>query len=175
MRKPLIIAAAVIAVATTAAPASAAKPDRLTTPPVSEPLDFCGTTITLTVIKNNVKTSTDEGASGPTEVLRGNFVVEVTAEDGRSAILRTPGRVVSTRTEDMVTVTSIGRTLLVLPPDVPGPRVVREAQRDAGLPDLGVLTGRITTVVTFDPKTGMETEAVITYNGNVTDVCDLLE
>ena len=176
MRTPVIIAAALLSVATTASPAIAAKPEPVTTPDFVELGEFCGSQITLTFIKNNLKRSFAEGESGFTERLRGNFVVEVTTSDGRSAVVRTPGLFRATGTEDSVTLNSIGRTLLVLPPeDIPEAQAQRDAQRAAGLPDLALITGRVDTVLSINPTTGLATDAVITYTGNVTDVCDLLE
>jgi hypothetical protein len=178
MRTPVIIATALLAVAATAAPAAAARPERLPTPEVATFAGFCGGSITLTVTKNNVKTSFAPGESGFTDFLRGNFVVEVVLDDGgpetRSVVLRTPGQVRVTGTEDRLTISSIGRTLLVLPPaGVPELKALRDAQLASGLPDLALVTGRVDTVLTLDPDTGLETAGVVTYNGKVTDVCDL--
>ena len=176
MRTSVIAAMAVLAVGATASPAVAAKPERVPTPDAVEVGTFCGSEITLTFIKNNLKRSFVEGESSFTERLRGNFVVEVTTSDGRSAVVRTPGLFRATGTGDRVTLNSIGRTLLVLPPeDIQEAEAQRDAQRAAGLPDLALITGRVDTVLTIDPTTGLATDAVITYTGNVTDVCDLLE
>jgi hypothetical protein len=169
-------ATALLAVAATASPATAAKPEPITTPEFVELGEFCGSSITLTFVENNVKRSLVEGESGFTERLRGNFVIELTTDDGRSAVLRTPGQLRIIGAGDSVTVSSIGRTFLALPPlSIPELEAQRDAQIEAGLPDLALITGRVDTAITLDPETGMEIDAEITYSGRVIDVCELLE
>jgi len=97
-------------------------------------------------------------------------VIEVTSGDGRSAVVRVPGQVRVTGTEDMVTISSIGRTLLV-----PLLEAEREAQREAGLPDLALVTGRVDSTLTLDPITGTPIDVDIAITGKVIDACDLLE
>jgi hypothetical protein len=170
MRTPVLLATALLAVVATASPATAAKPDRFETPEPSPKLELCGTQIVISVIKNNVKVNFEAGESGFTDFLRGNFVFKLTAEDGRSAVVRSPGRLFATGTEDgTVIVESIGRTLLV--GDNP---VTAKAQLEAGLPNVALITGRTVSTVTLGAD--MKPSAIdITYTGNVTDVCDLLE
>ena len=170
MRTPVILASALLAVAATASPAVAAKPEPVPTPPTETIGHLCGG-ITITVTKNTAKVTSEADASGFTEHVRGNFVQQVTSlRTGRSVVVRTPGRVHVVGTRERVTISNSGRTFLLAFGELQA-----EAHRGAGLPDVAVVSGRVVIERTLDPVTGAPVDDDITYTGHVTDVCELLE
>ena len=66
-------------------------------------------------------------------------------------------------------ITLTGRTVLLPDTQV----VVREAFREAGLPDIALITGRVVIDETYNDE-GELTDVDISYRGRVTDVCALL-
>lgn len=170
MRTPLIIATAVLAVGAMSSPAVAEKPEPGPSFPPETFEGFCGGSITLVELKNNTKSSFEGGEFGFTDRIRGNIVVEITSDDGRSTVLRLPGLARITGDEDSLTFIGTGRTLLI-----PFSPVDAEAQREAGLPDLALVIGRTEFTTVFSPETGEAVDADVTFNGKVIDVCDLLK
>ena len=170
MRTRLVMLAAVLGAGVLASPALADKPERL--PFAPEPVTFpgfCGGEgITLTELKNDAKSSFSGDEFGFTDRIRGNLVAEISSGE-RSVVLRLPGQARITADEDSFTFIGTGRTLFI-----PFTDEDFDAQREAGLPDLALVIGRVEDTATFDSTTG-EVEREITYNGKVVDVCDWLE
>lgn len=169
MRTPLVIATAMLAVGAMSSPAVADKPEPLPPLPPMTFDGFCGGSITLVELKNNAKSTFNGGEFGFTDRIRGNTVVEITSDDGRSAVLRVPGQIRVTGDEDSLTAVVTGRTVLI--PLFP---VEVDAQREAGLPDVALIIGRAEATTVFSAETGEPVDSHVTFSGKAIDVCDLL-
>ncbi len=156
----LLAVAAGVTACVIASPSPASAQDAL--PPV-EP---CGSTLVATVVKDTTNTREHEVFGQTT----GNAVVELTDADS-TVTLNVPGRVrfgTGDRPQD-ARITLTGRTVLL--PDTS--LAVREAFREAGLPDIALITGRVVIDEAYNDE-GELTDVDISYRGRVTDVCALL-
>lgn len=165
MRTTVVVAGA-IAGALVAAPAAYADEHDSAGP---AQLAGCGTTLTVTELKNNARFK--ERASGFQGT--GDLVLRISDADS-SVDLRLAGRI---RLSDdpatgVRTIVLTGRILLV--PETPGQEA---AIQRAGLPELPVIIGRVVLTERFDPRTGATlpgTEEVVSSTPKVTSLCTLL-
>ena len=145
-------------------PATAAAAEE-TKPPGPPPINACGSTLTIEEVKANFK----ERPSETGFAVSGNLVLRISDKDS-SVVVRLPGRfsVEFTGPETGI-VTQTGRTLLI--PTFP---FQAAAIARAGLPQLPLISGRVVINETFDPITGAPVADILSVDGHVTDVCELL-
>lgn len=138
-----------------------------TEPPTEPPtITACGSTLTVEELKANFNERLGETGFA----VSGNLVLSISDEDS-SVVVRLPGRITGEFTETSGLITQTGRTLLVPDPAFP---FLAEAIARAGLPELPVIDGRVVFTETYDPVTGAPTVEVTSFNGHVTDLCELL-
>ena len=161
-RTVLALASAALMLSASAAAAQETEP-----PPELPPIEACGSTVTIEVLKAEL----NERLGETSFAVSGNFVLRISDEDS-SVVVRTPGRVTGEETETGGILTQTGRTLLVANPEFP---FQAEAIARAGLPELPLIIGKVVITDTFDPVTGAPTGQEITsVKGRVIDVCELL-
>jgi flagellar basal body rod protein FlgG len=152
-RTALALTSATLMLTATTAAAQETEP-----PPGPPPINACGTTLKVQVLKEDFqRRETKTGFA-----LSGNLVLRISDEDS-SVVVRQSGRFSVKLTETGATVTNTGRTLL----DNPG---LAEAIEEAGLPELPLIIGR---VVIEDNLEGTAPE-IVSVKGRVIDVCELL-
>ena len=88
--------------------------------------------------------------------------------EGESVLVKAPGRLTISRRDDERTIALTGRNLLF--PDMP---YVVETMRAAGLPDIGLITGRVGVTESFDSESGTITQHRESQSQRVLHVCEV--
>jgi len=171
MRKTLVFAIALTGAL--ALPASALADSHDEEPPPPPPMpELCGGVLDIELIVDRTKFKPLENGFQQ----QGQAIVRISDEDS-SVDIRVPGRLVLT--EDLGTglrtIVLSGQNLLV-----PVTEGQLDAQREAGLPDLALVKGRVvlTEQITAGGAEGPAvpgSERVVSFTKNVTDVCALLD